>query len=105
MVVTSVVLGISVTLIIIFLTYLFIDINSVEKLSKQCSSIIPVLEKYRQDNGKYPKELILPGISEQLKISCNYKIENNSYIFSLTGGKGNLQAYVYNSERNIWYWD
>lgn len=104
-VVTAVALGMPATLIIAFLAYLFVDMNSVENLSKKCSSIIPAVEQYRNDNGAFPKELNLIGISEQLKNTCNYQIVDHGYIFALSGSMGNLQAYIYNSERNMWFWD
>lgn len=90
--------------IVVLISYIFLDMKLVERSAGSCEALISIIEAHKVSAGDYPIELGELGLSSP-ESRCDYLKNGNSYMLSLYGSMLNLQVYVYNSEMGNWSWD
>ena len=87
----------------ILVAYIFLDMKLVERYSKNCEALIHKATELKTKTGSYPSAI--DNNADHSLERCTYVADGDTYNIVLSGGMLNMQAYVYSSEEDKWYWD
>jgi hypothetical protein len=104
-IVAAVFIGLPVALFIAFSACVFLNMHRVEASGDQCKVLISAIYKFENRTGQSPDNNEANGIDAKLRTHCHYDSSGDQFSMGLTGSWINMQAYVFSSEANRWYWD
>lgn len=78
-----------------------------EATKKHCENLIPRLDEWRQQNGRYPTTLIEIGESNPSRwlLEFDYGPSEDRFTFSMTDPSAFFEFWIYESDKRQWFRD